>query len=289
MLVEFAGTEEVTYRLEQRLRYSYGSPVRSLRHRLMVVPRAVHGGQHRLDWGISVSGSPAIVEVRSDRFANLVLEVRAADVAEWIEFETWALTTRTTDGVTTLGKSAQRDRRWLAPTPLTRVDATLREVASELTASRCGALEFAERVCAWTHQAMTYGFGVTSVQTDAATALAAGTGVCQDYAHIMLALCRIAGVGARYVSGHMVGEGGSHAWVEVMSNDGGATTAVAFDPTHNRRVGRTYLTVAVGRDYSDVPPTSGTFAGTCPGELGVQKWLGEVGADEFRVAAAASS
>jgi transglutaminase-like putative cysteine protease len=94
----------------------------------------------------------------------------------------------------------------------------------------------------------------------------------------MLALCRAARLRARYVSGHLVGEGGSHAWVEVVARDnskrdGDRTVAVAFDPTHNRRAERGYLTVAVGRDYADVAPTSGTFEGTGPGVLSARKRL----------------
>ena len=109
---------------------------------------------------------------------------------------------------------------------------------------------------------MTYTPGATEVETTAAEALALGRGVCQDYAHIMLALCRLAGLPARYVSGHLLGEGGTHAWVEVLLPAAGRprhAAAFAFDPTHDRRAGLSYVTVAVGADYGDVAPTSGTF------------------------------
>ena len=134
------------------------------------------------------------------------------------------------------------------------------------------------RACAWSHQALTYEYGVTNVRTNAATALGGGKGVCQDYAHVMLALCRAAGLPARYVSGHMVGEGGSHAWVEVVVSDPsaqatGRAVAVAFDPTHNRRASQGYFTVAVGRDYDHVAPTSGTFEGAGPSVLSARKRL----------------
>ena len=96
--------------------------------------------------------------------------------------------------------------------------------------------------------------------------------MCQDYAHCMVALCRLCGLPARYVSGHLLGDGGTHAWVEVLVQDpSGAVRAVAFDPTHDRRAGPRYVTVAVGRDYGDVPPTSGTFEGPYPGELTTHK------------------
>lgn len=90
----------------------------------------------------------------------------------------------------------------------------------------------------------------------------------------MLALSRLCGLPARYVSGHVLGEGGTHAWVEVLvphPKDAEALCAVAIDPTHDRRAGLRYLTVAVGRDYCDVPPTSGTFDALYSGVLTTQK------------------
>ena len=69
------------------------------------------------------------------------------------------------------------------------------------------------------HEAISYAHGVTSVATTAAEALAGGQGVCQDSAHVMIALCRAIGLPARYVSGHLLGEGGTHAWVEVIVAD----------------------------------------------------------------------
>jgi transglutaminase-like putative cysteine protease len=281
MLCEVGATDEPKYLLEQRFRYSYASPVRRLRHRLVVVPRAVHGDQHRYDHGLTVSGSPMRVSVTADAFANHVTELHATVVDEWIEFETWSLVVcRGVSGVTQLPRASIGDSRFLDPTPLTSVDDALGEVARDLAGGRTGAgcdLDLAERVCAWTHRALTYEYGVTNVATTAVEAVAGGRGVCQDYAHIMLALCRAVGLPARYVSGHLVGEGGSHAWVEVVvTGEGGPVVAMAFDPTHDRRAGRDYLTVAVGRDYADVAPTSGTFEGTDPGVLSATKRLTRV-------------
>ena len=116
---------------------------------------------------------------------------------------------------------------------------------------------------------MSYGFDRTGVHTTAGQALAAGHGVCQDYAHLMLALCRLLGIPARYVSGHLVGEGGgTHAWVEVLQPvPGQAVEILAWDPTHDRPADLRYLTVAVGRDYHDVAPVSGTYRGPDAGRL----------------------
>jgi transglutaminase-like putative cysteine protease len=78
------------------------------------------------------------------------------------------------------------------------------------------------------------------------------------------------------VSGHLLGEGGSHAWVEVLvpDRDTGGAVAVPFDPTHGREVGMSYLTIAVGREYSDVAPTYGTYSGEGLGELSTVKRVG---------------
>jgi transglutaminase-like putative cysteine protease len=125
----------------------------------------------------------------------------------------------------------------------------------------------AERLCRAVHEAITYEHGVTSLSTTAAEALAGGRGVCQDSAHIMLALCHIVGLPARYVSGHLLGQGGTHAWVEVIVPEGNHAVAVPFDPCSGTGVTTRYLTVATGRDYSDVRPTSGTYLGPVAGSL----------------------
>jgi transglutaminase-like putative cysteine protease len=112
---------------------------------------------------------------------------------------------------------------------------------------------------------------VTTIDTTAAEALAGGRGVCQDSAHVMIALGRAAGLPARYVSGHLLGEGGTHAWVEVVVADPDGARAVGFDPCNGRRTDRAYLTVATGRDYADVAPTSGTYVGAARGTLTATK------------------
>jgi len=121
------------------------------------------------------------------------------------------------------------------------------------------------------HEAISYAHGVTSVTSTAAEALAGGQGVCQDAAHVMIALCRAIGLPARYVSGHLLGEGGTHAWVEVIVADADAARAVALDPCNGCPAGADYLTIATGRDYTDVAPTSGTYIGTARSTLTATK------------------
>ncbi|MCU1359126.1 MAG: transglutaminase protein, partial [Ilumatobacteraceae bacterium] len=128
----------------------------------------------------------------------------------------------------------------------------------------------AEAIAEFVHRSFQYRHDVTSVRTTAAQAWQIGQGVCQDMAHVMIAMCTSLGISSRYVSGHLVGDGASHAWVEVF--DAGRRQVVALDPTHARRTDFRYITTATGRDYRDVAPTTGTFVGPgANGQLTVRK------------------
>ncbi len=102
-----------------------------------------------------------------------------------------------------------------------------------------------------------YEKNTTTVRTTAEEAFALGSGVCQDYAHILLSLCRRSGMTARYVAGSIPGEGETHAWIEVYK-DG---IWKGFDPTHNREVDENYICFVVGRDASDCLMNRGIFYG----------------------------
>ena len=116
----------------------------------------------------------------------------------------------------------------------------------------------------------TYQAGVTDSGTDAAHVFKVRSGVCQDFAHLMLAYCRSLGIPARYVSGYvwdpgheaghdaMRGSQASHAWVEVFVPGRGW---IGLDPTNNKVVNDQYILIATGRDYDDVAPVRGTFYG----------------------------
>ena len=178
-----------------------------------------------------------------------------------------------------LAAEALHSPRLLRPTRLTAADERLRAMAGDIarqTARNGGGdpEETASRICAAVFGAITYQYGITSVATTAAEALAAGRGVCQDFAHVMLALCHVVRLPARYVSGHLVGQGGTHAWVEVIVPRAGHAEAMAFDPCNGRRTDGGYVTVATGRDYSEVSPTSGSYVGTSRGRLTADRRVG---------------
>lgn len=102
-----------------------------------------------------------------------------------------------------------------------------------------------------------YEKGVTSTATTAEEAMALGKGVCQDYAHILLALLRMDHIPARYVVGMLTGEGYSHAWVEVYS----AGKWFGLDPTNNLLVSGEHIKISNGRDYQDCTISRGIFFG----------------------------
>jgi transglutaminase-like putative cysteine protease len=253
-----------TYVVEQRIRYDYARPVDNLRQRLIVVPPLRHGGQHRRSWSLDVGGPvPFRSRSRKDAFGNNAITVRAPRVPGWVEF-TVSTEVEVDDGVTHCQAS---DARYLAFTDLTAPDDGVASLAQNGDADPAA-------ICGRVHGALTYEHGITGVQTTAAEALAGARGVCQDYAHVMVSVCRLLGIPARYVSGHLLGEGGSHAWVEVLRPDraGSSWTCEGWDPTHDRRTGTGYVTVAVGRDYADVAPISGTYDGAgVGGTLSVTK------------------
>ena len=272
--VDWASARRASYELRQTFRYEYPEPVRDLSHRLIVIPPERFGDQRRVSHGVSVAIEGARVENRSDRFGNMIVEVFAPQVPAAIEFTAEASLEREADRPNRLADGWLADGYLLEPSRLTAPDERILRAADDLGDSGEWGLALADRINDWVYQSMTYRHGVTGVRTTAAQALALGVGVCQDYAHVMLSVCRTCGLPARYVSGHLLGQGGTHAWVEVIlpAGDGtGEAIAHAFDPTHASRGGLGYVTVAVGADYSDVAPTSGTYRSGVPGRLTASK------------------
>ena len=140
-------------------------------------------------------------------------------------------------------------------TPLTQADGALLDLACGLPADPVAcALEASRRI----HEHVEYRRGATDERTGAAEALRLGAGVCQDFAHMLLAILRARYIPARYVAGLIPGEGESHAWVELY--DGAGFTG--FDPTQLRPTDEGYLRVNVGRDSRDCAINRGMFTGT---------------------------
>lgn len=275
--VEWERVRWTAYLIHQHLRYEYPGLIHDLRQRLMIIPPERHGGQRLVTHKLEISSAAAVTAPTHDEFGNLVLTVGVPEVDRRIDFTAWIVIERdaTADPVI-VSPATYANPAFRTPSPLTEPDDAIRAAAAALQAEGGTPEALAMRINAWVHAHLAYEYGITSVKTTAAEALALGKGVCQDAAHIMLAICRLCDLPARYVSGHLLGEGGSHAWVEVLVPlpGGQEYAALPFDPTHGNRPGLNYITIAVGRDYGDVAPTSGTFRAPFGGHLSTSKRAG---------------
>jgi transglutaminase-like putative cysteine protease len=272
--IDSDGALRLRYRIHQRITYRYDGPVRHLQQRLVVEPRIAHGDQRRVSRRLHVLGAiPQQVDASMDGFGNTVVMLSIPLVETEVTFVSSSVVERDLrHGPHLVDGSLLQDRRLHDATRLTTADGAVNRLARELRASDLTASALAHAANLRVHDVLTYEYGATSVRTTAAEALARGAGVCQDYAHVLLAVTRRLGLASRYVSGQLLGFGGSHAWVEVLVPDGdGRAQVLSLDPTHGCATGNRHVTVAVGRDYADVAPLSGTYHAPFAGSLTATK------------------
>jgi transglutaminase-like putative cysteine protease len=271
--IDWSSVRRGAFVIHQRITYRYDGPVRRLRQRLVVLPREHHGDQWRISRHVEVlDATPKRVRAATDEFGNHVVDIEVPYVAEQVTFVSWSVVERNIDWPHLAAGALLDDRRLLDATQLTAPDDDLEELTRELRVSGLEHAELATAACQRVFALMAYAHGVTTVRTTAAEAFAQRQGVCQDYAHVLLAVTRGLGLPSRYVSGQLLGTGGSHAWVEVLVPDGrGRARVLALDPTTGRAAGMTYVTIAVGRDYADIAPVSGTYLAPHSGVLTMSK------------------
>jgi len=167
----------------------------------------------------------------------------------------------------------------LMPSHFARSSAELEQLAGEIGATeRKGRspLAFLQDIASGVHRSFSYVKKSTAVNSPIEDALLSRQGVCQDFAHIMIALVRNARIPCRYVSGylyhgsenaHPAADGATHAWVEALLPGIGW---VGFDPTIDRLASEKHIRTAIGRDYADVPPTMGMMKGKADTHLQVR-------------------
>jgi transglutaminase-like putative cysteine protease len=264
--VNWGGVVAARYSVEQTLRYEYDQPIMDLRHRLVVAPRRRHLDQQRVGnhlW--SSVGGPLALD--ADDFGNDVASVWVARVEREITFGLESTILRDKRLRLDPALADPRDPRWLEGGRLTRADEALLDAAADLRAAHPDPRTCAYAIMRFVHRSMTYTKQVTDVFTTASTAFRMQRGVCQDFAHIAIALARACGIGARYASGHLLGEGATHAWVEFLIDGDGGPLVLSLDPTYCSETDFRYIVIAIGRDYDDVAPTSGVFTGNGHGKL----------------------
>lgn len=164
-----------------------------------------------------------------------------------------------------LDREAIRAAEFIFDSPYVTASPELREYARPTFTPGRPLLSAAEELTRRIHAEFTYQSSSTSIDTPLAQVLRNRRGVCQDFAHLMIGALRSLGLAARYVSGYIrsgprfQGAAASHAWVSVFDPQNGW---LDFDPTNNVRISDTHITLAWGRDYSDVTPLKGlTFGG----------------------------
>jgi len=251
----------VNYTVRHHYRYVYTGPIFDVKQRLIMIPPDRHADQQLVSFDLDVRGvqGELTIDWQTDRFGNRVCRVDAERAEHALDFE--ARFTVRRDGGS--NQPATTFEGGLSITALTAPDERIQAAAQDIAARAATPQARADDAHAWAARSIAYQIGVTGTQTPASMALHLGRGVCQDYAHILLSLLRTLGVPSRYVSGHLLGEGPLHAWVEVLIED----SIVAYDPTNHRRAGLNYITVATGRDFADVTSTSGVFSGAATGKL----------------------
>jgi transglutaminase-like putative cysteine protease len=246
-------------RIEHTTSFSYDQPISEAYTEMRLKPLDSQG-QHCLSFQLATEPHGETLRY-DDRFGN---DVRHFDV---IQPHQKLVVSATSEVLTANDYSPQPE----ALSPLDEFDYLSESHYAGLTREICefAAAHFipgdtratAEALMHAVYNSIQYEKGATDVTTTAGQALALGRGVCQDFSHIMLALCRCQGIPARYVSGYLYNNGHSaatHAWVDVYLAGLGWHS---LDCTHDQTQTGQYVRVAIGRDYADVPPTRGIFVG----------------------------
>jgi transglutaminase-like putative cysteine protease len=277
-------SDVMQYTVRHLTRFTYDNPISESVMEVRMQPRTE---QHQRCLGFELTTTPrATITAYRDQLNNTVhhfdipgrhgqLTIVAEAIVEFIgapslpesmPVEAWVQ-------VEAIGHS-QAHWDFLQPSPFTCETPLLRAFEATLgTDGRRDPLSEVLAINEAIHRRFTYRQQVTGVDSPIDHALESGEGVCQDFAHVMLACVRRRGIPGRYVSGYLFhgsgdtsADGATHAWIEAYLPGLGW---VGFDPTNNVVAGTRHIRVAVGRDYADVPPTKGVFRGRSANELAV--------------------
>ncbi len=254
-----------------RTRYEYEAPVRESFNEVRLRPVS---NEHQSCDSFVLRVLPAVrLRHYEDFYANCVHHFEITQPHSSLQIEAfssvstnssnWLDPLATPFPIARIRECAQIERcfDYLQSSDYVALDPDLWRLALDIANSGQDAWQVAQSLMTWVHQSFTYDPTATTAYTLMSEALRRRTGVCQDYAHVLIALCRSLQIPALYVSGyfHTPGADASHAWVEVFLPGIGWR---ALDPTHGTQPDTRYIKIAVGRDYSDVPPTSGHYKGT---------------------------
>lgn len=249
-------------RIDHATRYDYASPARFIIQSLRVTPSSSDSQQVR-DWRLETDVD-ARLRRSEDAFGNVTHSLYTERSAGSLTVRvTGEVTTADTGGVLRGVRERLSPRVFLRETDLTAPDKALKTFAGK-AAGKGAALDRAHALMKAVRDRVTYDADVYEAARPAAEAFARGHGVCQDHAQIFIACARVAGIPARYVSGHLCRKDGqidqeaSHAWAEAFIEDLGW---VGFDAANGVCPDESYVRVACGLDALGAAPIRGTSYG----------------------------
>lgn len=249
-------------KIEHRTRYAYSLPVRAASQMLRLTPGST-GSQSIESWQVTAAGN---LWPWQDQFGNTCHHHFMATASSELALTASGIVeTHAHDGITAdLPPYVLPDHVYLRETPYTAPDQALEALAEQhrpaITADPdAGLVALMNAV----HTTVRYDTNCTDVSTNAAEALALGRGVCQDHAHVIIALCRLIGIPARYVSGYLCVAGNetptaSHAWAEAKLPGRGW---LSLDGANDTVADDRYVRLGVGFDYRSASPVSGVRNG----------------------------
>ncbi len=277
------------YRISHRTTYGYTAPVHESFNEVRLRPTSDET-QTCLDFSLAID-PPATVIAFADYYGNAVhdfsipylhnhLSIEAtSDIVTFADFNQPLAGPRNgeTDqsppisGLAADAAFTDDHAEFLVPSTYVALDASTALLSDALLAQdpATSAYAFLLAAAAYVRERLTYQLGTTTVHSRVAEVLAGGSGVCQDFSHVLICLCRHAGLPARYVSGYLgdIAEStASHAWVEAFIPPYGW---VGVDPTSGGPCTGRHVRIAVGRDYADVTVVRGTYRGGTASDLDV--------------------
>ena len=287
----------VRYRVRHATAYSYASDVVHSHQLLHLVPRPAPF-QQCLEHTIDISPAAYRRKEEIDAFGNPVTRVefehphRRLEVTTDMEVEIYSRPAisagdtvpwdRLAARFEYTGRSPSRDDleavRFRSESPYVRVKRMFTDYAEDCFPAKRPILACAQALMTKLHTELMYAPGATTIATPVTEVLEIRRGVCQDFAHLMIACMRSRGLAARYVSGYvrsLVGSAASHAWVAVYTPPFGW---LELDPTNDTMVGTDHIAVAWGRDFGDVSPLRGIILGGGSHRLSVDVRVERLGA-----------
>jgi len=290
----------MTYNLVHSTIYEYASPVTVSHHAARMEPRVLPQQQVE-NFSLKIGPTPAVIKPRVDFFGNQVCGFSIQEIHRHLEITarsrvTVAVTTPPVPALSPDWKGVVKlfsdpvspevvvPYQFIFDSPLLCASPELADYARESFVAKTPLLVAVADLNRRIFSDFKYDPTATTVATPLEEVLEKRHGVCQDFAHLAIASLRSLGLPARYVSGYLrtrppegkerlVGVDASHAWFAVFCPDVGW---VDFDPTNNVLPAEEHITVAFGRDYSDVSPVSGVITGGGAHEVKVSVDVEEV-------------